>query len=79
MLMTGEHPPSHGDGDLSIVWANRWLAATVLVRGTITTAGPALAAEYPGLTVPPPSVSWAYAWRAARPTRTRSTHYNTGI
>ena len=55
--MTGEHPPSHGDGDLSIVWTNRWLAATVLVGGTITTAGPALAAEYPGPTVPPPSVS----------------------
>ena len=55
--MTGEHPPSHGDGDLSIVWTNRWLATTVLVGGTITTAGPALAAEYPGPTVPPSSVS----------------------
>src|SRR5664280_2427129 len=63
-------------GDLSIVWTNRWLAATVLVGGTITTAGPALAAEYPGQAPRCRRRRWAHpAWRAARPTRTRSPHY----
>src|SRR5664280_2505845 len=55
-------------GDLSIVWTNRWLAATVLVGGPITTAGPALAAEYPGPTVPPASTVAARVARGATDT-----------
>jgi len=51
------------------VWTNRWLAAAVLIGGTITTAGPAFA-DYPGPTVPPPSVGASRVARGATDTFT---------
>ena len=51
------------------MWTNRWLAAAVLIGSTITTAGPAFA-DYPGPTVPPPSVGASRVARGATDTFT---------